>query len=108
MHDGLPRKATGWAVVTLPPNEAVTVEEGTTVQRSEPALSDGTAVAVTAAEREGDAVADDGVGDVEEQAARPGSTRATATAAAFPRYRPLCRRRNRIDTMLADSRRTGH
>src|SRR6266550_5719912 len=107
MHEGLPRKTTGWADVTLPPNAAVTVEEGTTAQRSEPALSDGAAVEVTAAELEGDGAADDR-GDVEEQAARPGSRRTTAAAAALPRYRPLTRRENRIDTMLADSRRTGN
>ena len=103
----MPRKATGWAVATLPPNEAVTAEEGTTAQRSEPALTDGAAVEVTAAERDGDAAAGDRAGD-EEQAARPGSTRATATAAAFPPDRRPRRRRNRIDTMLADSRRPGH
>jgi thiol peroxidase len=102
----LPRKATAWTAVTLPPNAAVTVEEGTTAQRSEPALSDGAAVGVTAAELVGDAAADRG--DVEEQAARPDSRRATAAAAALPRYRPLSRKRNRIDTMLADSRRTGN
>src|SRR6266550_8324748 len=107
MHEGLPRKTTGWADVTVPPNEAVTAEEGTTAQRSEPALSDGAAVEVTAAERDGDAAAGDRAGD-EEQAARPGSTRAAATAAAFPPDRRPRRRRNRIDTMLADSRRPGH
>jgi thiol peroxidase len=100
----LPRKATAWEAVTLPPNAAVTVEEGTMAQRLDPALSDGAAVEVTPAELVGDAAADDR-GGVEEQAARPGSRR--ATAAALPRYRPVSRRRNRIDTMLADSRRTG-
>jgi thiol peroxidase len=106
VHEGLPRKATAWAAVTLPPNAAVTVEEGTTAQRSEPALSDGAGVEVAEAELEGDAAAD-GRGDADEQAARPGSRRATATPAA-PRERPLSRKRNRMDTMLADSRRTGN
>jgi hypothetical protein len=107
VHDGLPRKATAWAAVTLPPNAAVTVEDATTAQRSEPALSDGAGVEVAEAGLEGDAAADDR-GDVEEQAARPGSRRATATAAALPRQPPLSRKRNRMDTMLADSRRTGN
>jgi thiol peroxidase len=89
----------------LPPNAAVTVEEGTTAQRSEPALSDGDGVERAEAEPEGEAAAD-GRDDVEEQAARPGSRKATAAAAALPRYRPF-RWRDRIDTMLADSRRTG-
>jgi hypothetical protein len=107
VHDGLPRKVPAVAVVTLPPNAAVTVEEGTTAQRSEPALSDGAGVEVAVAELEGDAAAGDR-GDDEEQAARPGSRRATAAAAALRRGRPLSRRRNRIDMMLADSRRTGN
>src|SRR5260370_12108134 len=105
MHDGWGRKEPAWTAVAVRPNAAVTVEEGTTAQRSEPALSDGAAVEVTAAGLEGDAAADRG--DVEEQAARPGSRRATAAAAALPRYRPVSRRRNRIDTMPADRRRTG-
>src|SRR5947207_14908452 len=101
MHEGLPRKTTGWADVTLPPNAAVTVEEGTTAQRSEPALSDGAAVEVTAAELEGDGAADDR-GDVEEPAARPGSRRAMTVAAT-----PLHGGRDRIDTLPADRRCTG-
>jgi hypothetical protein len=97
----LPRKGADWVAVTLPPNEAVTVEEGTRAQMFEAALSDGAAVAVTVEEAEGEAFPAEGAGDVEEQAAR-GSRRAMTAAAT-----PLQGRRDRIDTLPADRRCTG-
>jgi hypothetical protein len=78
----------------------VTVDVGTLAQTSEP-LGVELAVAVGVADPPAGGRVEDAEGDVEEQAARPDSTTATATAASAA----LDGRRNRIDTMEADSRR---
>jgi hypothetical protein len=83
----------------------VTVEVDTLAQTSEPPLGDGTAeeVAVGFA----DPPLGDADGDVEEHAASKISTAATPAAAGPPLAPPLDRSRNRMDTMVADSRRAG-
>ena len=90
--------------MALPPKEAVTVEVGTFAQTSEPPLGDGAAVEVAVGFLDPPAgPGGDADGDVEEQPASKASTAATATAAAPP----LDTSRNRIDTMVPDSRRAG-
>jgi hypothetical protein len=73
---------------------------------SEPPLGDGTAeeFAVGLADP---LAGGDAEGDVEEQPASKASAAATATAAAPPLGLPVDRSRNRMDTMVADSRRAG-
>jgi hypothetical protein len=95
--------------VALPPRAAVTVEGGTRVQTSELPLGDGAAVevAVGFADRPADGPAGDGDGDEEEQAVRTVRTATTAAATAPLAAPPLDKSRNRIDTVVADSRRAG-
>ena len=86
--------------MALPPKEAVTVDVGTLAQTSEP-LGVEVSVAVGVADPPAGGREDDAEGDEEEQAARADSTTAIAAIPA------LDGRRNRIDTMVADSRRAG-
>ncbi|HEY4937665.1 MAG TPA: thiol peroxidase [Actinomycetota bacterium] len=76
----------------------MTVDVGTLAQTSEP-LGVELAVAVGAADPPAGGRVEDAEGDVEEQAARPDSTTATATADSAA----LDGGRNRIDTIVADS-----
>jgi hypothetical protein len=93
--------------VALPPKEAVTVEVGTLAQTSEPPLGDGAAEEVAVGFADPPA-GGDAEGDVEEQPASKISRAATAAAAAALLLAPpLGRRRNRINTVVADSRRAG-
>jgi hypothetical protein len=79
---------------------------GTLAQTSEPPLGDGAAEEVAVGLADPPA-GGDAEGDVEEQPASKVSTATTAAATAPLAAPPLDKSRNRIDTVVADSRRAG-